>query len=91
MLASGLLLPGAVSAPVNDDELAMPALVATPLAEAQPPYAPDDPGCGHARPELRFGWIDTTDESPPHRQSAATACLAVYQLPEGARPLESWQ
>jgi hypothetical protein len=82
-------MPGAKRAPVDEDVLTRPALVATPLAEAQPPYEADDISCGGMRPTLRFGWIETVDEVPPPTPDAV-ACLAVYQLP-GTAPEEFWQ
>jgi hypothetical protein len=87
VLAVGLLAPHPTARPSNDDVINLPGPFATPLAEARPRDAPvgGTARCGAAR-ELRFGWIEPAEESPPLTRGAAHACLAVYQLPDVPRP-----
>lgn len=61
--------------------------IAIPLAEARPQDAPAgaSAACGSSRRELRFGWIDVSQEVKPLPRRGPTACLAVYQLSDDPR------
>jgi hypothetical protein len=84
----GLLAPGPTTTPWNDAAVPSQALFATPLAEARPPGTPSGGtvSCGDGRRELRFGWIEPGEETPPLARLGVAACLAVYHPTNAPRP-----
>jgi hypothetical protein len=83
----GLLVPDRTTLRTSDDTFDPAWTIPMPLAEARPQHAPAgaSTSCGSTRRELRFGWVDVSQDVKPPPRRGATACLAVYQPSDETR------